>query len=335
MIGTISAWAPTGPRILVTGDSHTAGIGASSNLLGMAHRLKEYLGVHDVLAQGQGGTGYLTTSLAGTETMRARIANEITPRAPDLIIDLAGYNDSPSSAAALAGETTLYYNALTAALPNVPVIKIGPPRRGVSPTFTLDQTKYFAIRDAVAADGRYGTLVFNIDSYTADWEHGTGRVGATTGDGNADTSVAADNVHRTDAGHDGWAALMGPAIRSTLGITVTIDDGATYPNERYQSGSYLAFQAINDTVSASSQNMVITPAAFPSGITFNWVWPDAADTSIKSFNAVDFGNYLQHRRAGADHAGQDQRARYAEGQDGVDMVDGGGQRQHHDGFLPV
>jgi hypothetical protein len=224
VVGTITAYNPGGPRILVTGDSHTAGTfgggggGSASRLDGMAARLKWYLGVADVLAQGQGGTGYLATSIAGTETMRARIPNEITPRIPDLIIDLAGYNDSASTAAALGAETTLYYNALTAALPNVPVIKIGPPRRGITGAFTLDATKYAAIKAAVAADSRFGSLVFNIDSYALDWEHGTGRVGATTGNGNADTWVGTDNVHRTDIGHDGWAALMGPAIRTALGI---------------------------------------------------------------------------------------------------------------------
>ena len=72
----------------------------------------------------------------------------------------------------------------------------------------------------------------------------------------------------------------------------TIDDGATYPNDRYASGSYLAFQAINDTVSASTQTMVINQLGFPSGVRFNWIWPDAADTTVKSWNAVDFGNYL-------------------------------------------
>jgi lysophospholipase L1-like esterase len=219
--GTIQKWDPAGLTILVTGDSHTAGTGATSNLLGMAQRLKEALGVDNVLAQGQGGTGYLATSVAGTETMRARIPNEITPRNPDLIIDLAGYNDQVSSAAAIQAEVTAYYAALTAALPNVPVIKIGPPRRGISTGagFTPTQTRNDAIKAAVQADSRYGRLVFFVDSWAADWEHGTGRVGATTGDGNADTWVGTDNVHRTDTGHNGWQMQMGPAIRSALGIS--------------------------------------------------------------------------------------------------------------------
>lgn len=217
-VNTISAWNPGGPTILVTGDSHTAGTGASSLLLGMAQRLKEALGVHNVLAQGQGGTGYLTTSIAGTETMRARIPTEITPRNPDLIIDLAGYNDQASTPAALQAEVTAYYNALKVALPEVPVIKIGSPRRGVSGAFTPSQARADAIKAAVQADSRAGRLVFFVDSWAADWEHGTGNVSAPNGTGNADTWVAADNVHRTDTGHNGWQLLMGPAIRTVLGI---------------------------------------------------------------------------------------------------------------------
>lgn len=219
VVGTISQWNPGGPIVLVTGDSHVAGTGASSNLLGMAHRLKEALGVHNVMVQGQGGTGYLTTTTAGTETMRARIPNEITPRNPDLIIDLAGYNDQAQTTGAIGAEVTAYYNALKAALPNVPVIKIGSPRRGVSGTgFTPTQARADAIKAAVQADSRYGSLVFYVDSWAQDWEHGTGRVGATTGDGNADTWVTTDNVHRTDTGHAGWAMLMGSGIRTALGI---------------------------------------------------------------------------------------------------------------------
>lgn len=217
---TVAAYnpAPNGPRILVTGDSHVAATGATSRLLGMSMLLQQYLGVYDVESQGVPGTGYLATGAAGTETMRARVPNEITPRVPTLIIDLGGYNDSASTAGQLTTEVGLYYAALTAALPGVPVIKIGPPRRGVSPTFTLAQAKWDAIRNAVAADARYGRYVFNIDSYAADWEHGTGHVGATASDGNADTWVGADNIHRTDTGHVGWAALMGPAIRAVFGL---------------------------------------------------------------------------------------------------------------------
>lgn len=230
--GTISQWNPGGPIILVTGDSHTAGTGASSILLGMAHRLKEALGVHNVLAQGQGGTGYLATSIAGTDTMRARIPLEITPRNPDLIIDLAGYNDQASTTTAIQAEVTAYYAALTAAMPNVPVIKVLPPRRGISTGagFTPTQARSDAIKAAVQADSRYGRLVFLVDSWAADWEHGTGHVGATTGDGNADTWVGSDNVHRTDTGHTGWQALMGPAIRAALGITVPFTSGITAAN---------------------------------------------------------------------------------------------------------
>ncbi|KGT73729.1 hypothetical protein MA20_43070 [Bradyrhizobium japonicum] len=216
--GTITKYDPGGPKILVIGDSHVAGTGATSNLLGMAHRLKEALGVHNVLAQGQGGTGYLTTNIAGTETMRARIPNEITPRNPDLIIGLPGYNDQSPTPAALQAEVTAFLNALATALPGVPYIQVGPPRRGVSGAFTPTQARADAIKAAVQADSRYGRLVFFVDSWAADWEHGTGRVGATTGDGNADTWVGTDNVHRTDTGHNGWQMQMGPAIRSALGI---------------------------------------------------------------------------------------------------------------------
>jgi hypothetical protein len=219
--GTIQKWDPGGPTVLVTGDSHVDGTGASSKLLGMAQRLKEAIGVDNVLAQGQGGTGFLTTSIAGTETMRARIPNEIANRNPDLVIGLPGYNDQSPTPAALQAEVTAFLNAFATALPGVPYIQIGSPRRGISTGagFTPTQARNDAIKAGVQSHQLYGRLFFYIDSWAADWEHGTGRVGATTGDGNADTWVGADNVHRTDTGHNGWQALMGPALRTVFGLT--------------------------------------------------------------------------------------------------------------------
>ncbi|MGY3278109.1 SGNH/GDSL hydrolase family protein [Bradyrhizobium sp. S3.7.6] len=293
--GTIQKWDPGGPTVLVTGDSHTDGTGASSKLLGMAQRLKEALGVDNVLAQGQGGTGYLTTSIAGTETMRARIPNEITPRNPDLLIDLGGYNDQTPTPAALQAEVTAYYAGLTAALPNVPVIKVLPPRRGISTGagFTPSQARADAIKAAVQADSRYGKLVFLVDSWAADWEHGTGRVGATTGDGNADTWVGTDNVHRTDVGHSGWQTLMGPAIRTALGISsLTVPDTNSFPNDRYAAGSYMAIEAVNNLALTRTQSFTVNKGSFPNGTKFNWSWPAGADDTVKSWNAIDYGNYL-------------------------------------------
>ncbi len=218
--GTIQQWAPYGPTILVVGDSHVAGTGATSNLLGMAHKLKEELGVHNVLGQGQGGTGLLTTTTAGTETMRARIPGEITPRNPDLIIDLSGFNDQAPSPSALQTEMGTYQDALAAALPNVPYIKVGSPRRGISTGagFTPTQSRNDAIKAGALAHSRYGKMNFFIDSWLLDYEHGTGRVGATTGDGNADTWITGDNVHHTDVGHAGFAGRLGPDVRTALGI---------------------------------------------------------------------------------------------------------------------
>lgn len=74
--------------------------------------------------------------------------------------------------------------------------------------------------------------------------------------------------------------------------SIVIPDTAVYPNDRYASGAYLAFQAVNDVVSPRSQNMVVYPGLFQNGTIFNWTWPVGADTSVKSWNAIDFGNYL-------------------------------------------
>ncbi|WP_354163751.1 MULTISPECIES: SGNH/GDSL hydrolase family protein [unclassified Bradyrhizobium] len=221
--GTIQKYDPGGPLILVLGDSHPAGTTSPqiSRFIGHAHLLKQQLGVANIRCQGQGGSGYLFTSIAGTETMRARLPNEVTNRTkPDLILDFAGANDDAQTPAAIGAEVTLFYNALGAVWPDVPVIKLSPPRRGIAGAYIITQARYDAMKNAVAADPRYGRLVFNVDGYAADFEHGTGHVGATTGNGNADTWVGPDGSHRTpDVGCPGLAPLYASGIRTVLGLS--------------------------------------------------------------------------------------------------------------------
>ena len=74
--------------------------------------------------------------------------------------------------------------------------------------------------------------------------------------------------------------------------TLVIPDTNTFPNDRYAAGSYLAIQAVNNTGLTRSQFMTINKGSFPNGTKFNWSWPAGADDSVKSWNALDYGNYL-------------------------------------------
>ena len=59
-------------------------------------------------------------------------------------------------------------------------------------------------------------VVGYIDSVGGSWITGTGKVGATAGDGNGDLLIANDGVHPSPAGHDYYARRIGQTILDTL-----------------------------------------------------------------------------------------------------------------------
>jgi hypothetical protein len=66
--------------------------------------------------------------------------------------------------------------------------------------------------------------------------------------------------------------------------------GAT--NQGYGAGQFLAFQAVNDPSADRLQTVTLSPATFPQGTILSWNWPDDADDRVKSWNKIDYGNYL-------------------------------------------
>ena len=60
----------------------------------------------------------------------------------------------------------------------------------------------------------------------------------------------------------------------------------------YSSGQFLAFQAVNDPAADRHQTVTVFPATFPQKTLLKWNWPDDADDRVKSWNGIDYGNYL-------------------------------------------
>jgi hypothetical protein len=73
-------------------------------------------------------------------------------------------------------------------------------------------------------------------------------------------------------------------------ITLTDLRGAS--KQEYSSGHFLAFQAVNDASADRLQTITLLPESFPKGTILRWKWPDNANDSVKSWNAIDYGNYL-------------------------------------------
>ena len=90
------------------------------------------------------------------------------------------------------------------------------------------------------------------------------------------------------------AAVISPAVagKSTSARSTFISDAATSPNDRFSLGSFLAFQARNDYNQVRQQIIAVNPSTFPNNVEIAWSWPNATDNTVKSWNAIDYGNYL-------------------------------------------
>ncbi|MFD3717288.1 SGNH/GDSL hydrolase family protein [Streptomyces sp. NPDC058674] len=213
-----------GGRLMVLGDSLPDG---SSMSTGGGHgtwfgRTARHLGCDDGWEQGRGGTGYVTAGAFAT--LINRVPLDVVAPGPDRLIIWAGYNDSATDQTALGTAAAALYAAVQAGLPNCQTTVIGCWSPTGSPGTSLTNTDV-TLRLAAAAAGfpfispitgavynGAGTLV----ATHGPWITGTGRVGATTGSGNADGYIGTDAVHPTDAGHAYVARRITAALRELM-----------------------------------------------------------------------------------------------------------------------
>jgi lysophospholipase L1-like esterase len=221
-------WAQPIPsrRLMVLGDSIPGG--SSMNTAGGAGtwfgRVARTLGYIDAWNEALGSTGYITAG--STATLGTRAPIDVIPNTPDVLIVAAGYNDNGGSQPAISSAAASLYSAITTGLPDCDVYVIGCWSPTGSPGASITNTDT-TLRTAAAAAGlpfispitgsvynAAGTLV----ATHGPWITGTGRVGATTGTGNADTYIGTDAVHPTDAGHAYLAGRIVAALQE-LGAT--------------------------------------------------------------------------------------------------------------------
>lgn len=216
-------WKPAGPkrRFMVLGDSIPGGSnmnvgGGAGTWFGRAARL---LGYSDAWNEALGSTGYITAG--STATLGTRAPIDVIPHTPDTLIISAGYNDNGGSQPSISAAAASLYSAITTGLPDCDVYVIGCWSPTGSPGASITNTDT-TLRTAAAAAAlpfispitgsvydSTGTLV----ATHGPWITGTGRVGATTGSGNADFYVGTDAVHPTDAGHKYLAERVVAAIQ--------------------------------------------------------------------------------------------------------------------------
>lgn len=115
--GAICPAPVRGPRVICVGDSFT-----SNSLHSWTHWFADSMGWDDVWAAGVGGTGFLATASGTARRFRDRLATDLVPFSPDIVLVLGGYNDLSMSATALQAEAATYAAELRAALPTALVI---------------------------------------------------------------------------------------------------------------------------------------------------------------------------------------------------------------------
>ncbi|MDB5525898.1 MAG: hypothetical protein JWM58_3661 [Rhizobium sp.] len=202
-----SMWKPAIEplRAIAIGDSYLD-YGASygnSYLESLGPTFMRSLGIADTYLSAIGGEGYLNapTAFVSGEIPRLHIAHDITPYAPDWIIVALGINDTGQTDLMLQTEVSAYHAALLAANPNAIVTVYGPWR---APGLDPAQSKSDAIKAGVAAQAgamARKQLLF-IDTYEENWHQNAGRIGATSGSGNSNIYIGADNVHPAMEGQE-------------------------------------------------------------------------------------------------------------------------------------
>ena len=200
---------PAEPRVraVVLGDSFTEGMAAVGySFDNYAAQLGYLAGWKDMYQSGVGATGYLAAPSPKLK-FRDRLATDVFPFNPHVLVVAGGINDTGSSKAELQAEATAVFDAVAKNLPNTIVFVIGP----WSPGFPRTEQ-----RDAIkAAVGTRANFYF-IDNVAEQWQTGTGNVAHPKGDGNGDVYVSDDGAHPSAAGHVYLAGKVAAAVKQVL-----------------------------------------------------------------------------------------------------------------------
>lgn len=176
----------------------------------------------------QGGTGYMnpaTGTNTGAEGPQGQRPYGHTRRVQayqnyaqpiDLLIVLGGANDGDKTTypqASVVAAAQAAWTALAAARPGVPILVVGV--EAVYPAISADlNTLNSALKAAALA---HPAVVGYVDLRTPLTIFGTGKLGTTAGDGNADYFISSDGVHPT---HAGWEFITAEILRQASSMLI-------------------------------------------------------------------------------------------------------------------
>jgi lysophospholipase L1-like esterase len=215
---TDSIWAPVKDkalRALFVTDSYGEGTGGNP-LTSWQYTTSRLLGWTDVWSAPEGGTGYLNAGPAGRKTFFDRLATDVYPYAPEVLVIAGGINDTVSNNAGwtlasglLEKAARTLYSEIAKNLPNTRLYVVNT-WYPLAPVYAPIEDAHLAIVSAATNNSNVTALI-----NPRGWITGTGKVGSTTGSGNADLFTTSDSIHPTQAGHDFLGYNVASAISAT------------------------------------------------------------------------------------------------------------------------
>jgi lysophospholipase L1-like esterase len=202
-----TVWAPKQPKVraIHVGDSFTldnvSGDSQVSRLTPYPVAMGRMMG-WDSWVSGVGGSGYLATGGGTVPTFRTRLNADVIAYAPDVVVWAGGHNDGAFSTAAVRAEARACWEAVAAALPDTRQMVVSP----FSQYATITPERE-ALRAGLALEAAGMGLPY-LDVLSPNIWTGTGKRGATTGNGNSDYYVNGDGVHPTPDGLGGGASYI-------------------------------------------------------------------------------------------------------------------------------
>jgi lysophospholipase L1-like esterase len=206
---TWRATAKPSRRLVIAGDSYAGGA-TSSSVGSFGGYMARALGFRDFINAGVGGAGWIATN-GGANDMASRLTADVINNAPTDVVFALGHNDTSFTNAAIQAKVTAVLTSTRAALPNLKSLTV------VGPLFAGGGPGVYTAMSVAMQAGAAGLADAYIDTTTSPIFTGTGRVGATTGDGNSDLNISGvDGVHPTDAGSLWLGTSLAQAIYTGL-----------------------------------------------------------------------------------------------------------------------
>ena len=212
---------------LFAGDSFLEGLNNLPSPLysfAMPDRAARRLGIRRFFNLAIGTTGYVNNGSNNRRKLVDQINHDwsrFQVYSPDLIVIANGYNDQPSmssNAALLANakaQALAAWQAARSLFPDALIVVCGvfAGKRNLDvDTLALEN----GIKAQFDAWADPFSMWVPITTDVSPWQFGTGRVGATTGDGNSDVTTGADNLHPSDYGQDYMSLRLASAVRQGI-----------------------------------------------------------------------------------------------------------------------